>query len=173
MLKRITLGVVQNFCSGPKITLPELKYAYSALEPVLSSKLLETHHKKHHQTYVNNLNAALQQFEGEFKLIQKLQLTSITIKWLLSLKLLNLIQVVISIIPSIGKIWHLSDKEEVNTPIKIPPLLSKLSANSDPMKILLKSLPRKLSLFRAPDGDGLGGTIFLNLSEFSNSPTKK
>lgn len=47
-----------------KVTLPDLKYGYSALEPVLSSKLLETHHKKHHQTYVNNLNAALDQFEG-------------------------------------------------------------------------------------------------------------
>ena len=69
MLKRITSGVVQNFCSGAKISLPELKYDYSALEPVLSSKLLETHHKKHHQTYVNNLNAALQQFEGEFTLM--------------------------------------------------------------------------------------------------------
>ena len=45
-----------------KIALPELKYSYSALEPVISSKLLETHHKKHHQTYVNNLNAALDQF---------------------------------------------------------------------------------------------------------------
>ena len=45
-----------------KIALPELKYSYSALEPVISSKLLETHHKKHHQTYVNNLNAAMDQF---------------------------------------------------------------------------------------------------------------
>jgi Fe-Mn family superoxide dismutase len=53
--------------SGPaptKVTLPELKYNYSALEPILSTKLLELHHKKHHQTYVNNLNAALEQFEG-------------------------------------------------------------------------------------------------------------
>ena len=47
------------------VTLPELKYQYAALEPVLSSKLLEVHHKKHHQTYVNNLNAALAQFDGK------------------------------------------------------------------------------------------------------------
>ena len=45
------------------MALPDLKYGYSALEPVISSKLLETHHKKHHQTYVNNLNAALEQFD--------------------------------------------------------------------------------------------------------------
>mgnify|MGYP000908998375 CR=1 FL=1 len=45
-----------------KVVLPDLKYGYSSLEPVISSKLLETHHKKHHQTYVNNLNAALDQF---------------------------------------------------------------------------------------------------------------
>jgi Fe-Mn family superoxide dismutase len=50
--------------ASKKVTLPELKFPYSALEPVISSKLLETHHKKHHQTYVNNLNAALDQFEG-------------------------------------------------------------------------------------------------------------
>ena len=31
---------------------------------MISSKLLEIHHKKHHQTYVNNLNAALEQFDG-------------------------------------------------------------------------------------------------------------
>lgn len=47
-----------------RVVLPDLKYGYSSLEPVISSKMLETHHKKHHQTYVNNLNAALDQFEG-------------------------------------------------------------------------------------------------------------
>ena len=54
---------------APKVSLPELKYSYSALEPVISSKLLETHHKKHHQAYVNNLNAALDQFEGKYDII--------------------------------------------------------------------------------------------------------
>lgn len=89
MLKKVTTGVVQNFCSAAKITLPELKYGYSALEPVISSKLLETHHKKHHQTYVNNLNAALQQFEGNLVIMQRLLPILITIKWLLLRKLSN------------------------------------------------------------------------------------
>ena len=61
----ISRGVFRCFSTeAAKIALPELKYGYAALEPVLSSKLLETHHTKHHQTYVNNLNAALEQFEG-------------------------------------------------------------------------------------------------------------
>ncbi|KAJ8517058.1 hypothetical protein ONZ45_g5729 [Pleurotus djamor] len=38
--------------------LPELPYAYNALEPFISKQIMELHHKKHHQTYVNALNAA-------------------------------------------------------------------------------------------------------------------
>ncbi|KAG6846173.1 hypothetical protein H0H93_015602 [Arthromyces matolae] len=39
-------------------TLPDLPYAYDALEPYISRQIMELHHKKHHQTYVNALNAA-------------------------------------------------------------------------------------------------------------------
>ncbi|KAJ6599434.1 mitochondrial manganese superoxide dismutase [Mycena sp. CBHHK59/15] len=39
-------------------TLPDLPYAYDALEPYISKQIMELHHKKHHQTYVNALNAA-------------------------------------------------------------------------------------------------------------------
>ncbi|CAD8092944.1 unnamed protein product [Paramecium primaurelia] len=44
-------------------SLPALKYGYSDLEPVLSATLLEFHHSKHHQAYINNLNAAQEQLE--------------------------------------------------------------------------------------------------------------
>jgi len=39
-------------------TLPDLPYPYDALEPYISRQIMELHHKKHHQTYVNALNAA-------------------------------------------------------------------------------------------------------------------
>ena len=41
-------------------TLPPLPYAYDALEPHIDTLTMEIHHSKHHQTYVNNLNAALE-----------------------------------------------------------------------------------------------------------------
>jgi Fe-Mn family superoxide dismutase len=41
-------------------TLPPLPYAYDALEPHIDARTMEIHHTKHHQTYVNNLNAAIE-----------------------------------------------------------------------------------------------------------------
>ena len=40
-------------------TLPALPYAFDALEPHIDTQTMEIHHTRHHQTYVNNLNAAL------------------------------------------------------------------------------------------------------------------
>ena len=40
--------------------LPDLPYAYDALEPHIDAKTIEIHHDKHHATYVNKLNAAIE-----------------------------------------------------------------------------------------------------------------
>lgn len=41
-------------------TLPELPYAYDALEPYIDTETMHLHHDKHHNTYVTNLNAAIE-----------------------------------------------------------------------------------------------------------------
>lgn len=41
-------------------TLPALPYAHDALEPYIDAQTMEIHHGKHHQAYINNLNAALE-----------------------------------------------------------------------------------------------------------------
>ena len=40
--------------------LPKLPYAYDALEPTIDEETMHLHHEKHHNTYVTNLNAALE-----------------------------------------------------------------------------------------------------------------
>ena len=40
--------------------LPSLPYAFDALEPHIDAQTMQIHHGKHHQAYINNLNAALE-----------------------------------------------------------------------------------------------------------------
>jgi Fe-Mn family superoxide dismutase len=44
----------------PEYTLPDLPYDYGALAPHISGEIMELHHSKHHQTYVNGLNDTLE-----------------------------------------------------------------------------------------------------------------
>ena len=45
--------------------LPDLPYAYDALEPHISAEIMELHHDKHHANYVKGANAALEALEAE------------------------------------------------------------------------------------------------------------
>lgn len=45
-------------------TLPKLEYGYEALEPYFDAKTMELHYSKHHQTYVDKLNAVLAKHPG-------------------------------------------------------------------------------------------------------------
>lgn len=50
-----------------KHTLPKLPYAYNALEPFIDARTMEIHHTKHHQSYVDKLNAALEKYPELFE----------------------------------------------------------------------------------------------------------
>lgn len=55
-----------------KFELPALPYAYEALEPHFDQETMTIHHTKHHQAYVNNLNAALEGNEGADKSLEEI-----------------------------------------------------------------------------------------------------
>jgi Fe-Mn family superoxide dismutase len=53
-------------------TLPNLPYAFNALEPHIDARTMEIHHGKHHNAYVTNLNAAIQGTEWESKSLEEI-----------------------------------------------------------------------------------------------------
>jgi len=58
-------------CSFPMYTLPPLPYSYDALEPHIDAKTMEIHHTKHHQAYIDKVNAALEGSEFTGKPIEE------------------------------------------------------------------------------------------------------
>lgn len=53
-------------------TLPALPYATTALEPHIDTRTMEIHHGKHHQAYVTNLNAAIENTEWADKSLEEI-----------------------------------------------------------------------------------------------------
>ena len=50
-----------------KYELPAVPYNYDALEPYIDARTMEIHHTKHHQTYTDKLNAALEKCPTEIQ----------------------------------------------------------------------------------------------------------
>ena len=50
-----------------KYTLPEMPYAYDALEPHIDAQTMEIHHTKHHQKYTGGMNGALEKLSPELQ----------------------------------------------------------------------------------------------------------
>ena len=56
-------------------TLPPLPYSYDALEPHIDEATMKLHHGKHHQAYVDKLNAAIASSEWESKSIDEIMVS--------------------------------------------------------------------------------------------------
>jgi superoxide dismutase, Fe-Mn family len=73
-LNLLELDLQREFNGGIKMTheLPKLEYEYDALEPHFDKETMELHHSKHHQTYVDKLNAALENSDLKDKDVDEL-----------------------------------------------------------------------------------------------------
>jgi superoxide dismutase, Fe-Mn family len=60
VLSSVTSQARANQNQSAGFTLPKLPYAYDALEPIIDKQTMTIHHTKHHQGYVDKLNAALE-----------------------------------------------------------------------------------------------------------------
>ncbi len=56
---KAAINTINQFTNDGLFVLPKLPYAFNALEPFIDAQTMEIHHGKHHQAYVNNLNAAI------------------------------------------------------------------------------------------------------------------
>lgn len=63
VLDRTTNEIITALGSvGGNISLPALPYGYDALDPVISPEIMELHHQKHHQAYINKTNTLLAEY---------------------------------------------------------------------------------------------------------------
>merc|ERR1712000_291848 len=63
LMFRATSRAMASFNKIPAV-LPQLPYAYNALEPHVSATIMELHHSKHHATYVANFNKATEDLQA-------------------------------------------------------------------------------------------------------------
>jgi Fe-Mn family superoxide dismutase len=68
-LKLILIFLINNIMA---FELPQLPYAYDALEPHIDARTMEIHHSKHHNAYTTNLNAAIAGTDLEGKSIEEI-----------------------------------------------------------------------------------------------------
>lgn len=63
LLRESLRRTASTFPAGAEaVSLPDLPYEYSDLEPYISGEIMELHHSKHHRAYVTNYNKALEQW---------------------------------------------------------------------------------------------------------------
>ena len=65
-------GTLRFFQPEERFQLPDLNYDYAALEPFIDAKTMTIHHGKHHQGYVNKLNAALRKSALQYASLEEL-----------------------------------------------------------------------------------------------------
>lgn len=58
--------------------IPDLRYAFDALEPVIDARTVEIHYTKHHATYLKNLNTALEKYPQFFDMELKVILSDLS-----------------------------------------------------------------------------------------------
>ncbi len=63
---------IRSTSTMAKFELPQLPYAYDALEPYIDKMTMEIHHSKHHNAYVTNLNKAIEGTENEGKTLEQM-----------------------------------------------------------------------------------------------------
>ncbi len=62
-MQKLPKYAILQIMKHKRLELPNLPYAYDALEPVISKKIMELHHTRHHLAYVTGMNAAMDRLE--------------------------------------------------------------------------------------------------------------
>jgi hypothetical protein len=60
--RRVAVRSTRRSFASSAAALPTLDYGYDALQPAISAQIMEIHHSKHHATYINNYNAAIETY---------------------------------------------------------------------------------------------------------------